>query len=505
MRAVGYVRVSTEHQIEKGDSISVQEANIKEYCRAKGWKVVDIYRDEGVSAGTSERPAYKQMLRDLKHDGFDIVVVTKIDRLSRNIRDFILFLDLLEEHNKGFVSITQNFDTSTPMGRLTLNVLISFAQFEREMISERIKEVISKKALKGDQWMGGAPPMGYMVRNKRLVVNEDEAELVREIFKTYIAVQSPRQTASILTSRGYRYRGRHISPTTVARVIESTTYIGEFVWGKRKVANGKIVKKPKGEWIVKKGMVPPIVDEEIFRKANQVLRENREKNKKSGKTLLSGMLYCKKCGSKLYRATSRKYKKQDEKYNYYKCKGVFSRICNAPPVQEERLDGIVIKAAKKLYEEKEIFEKVLDMAKAEYKKDANKVEKLKEKRKKLVEKSSKLIDLYIDGVISKSVFEERNASVTEKIRSIESEISLCEEPLEHPSIDDVISDVRRLVLEGEAGASAVRDIFSTVVVDTERKEAFLFLRGFGNLFKASTSSSIPIDIQDDEWDVYLSV
>ena len=159
------------------------------------------YDDGGFSGGTMERPALKRLMADLKQGLIDVVVVYKVDRLTRSLADFAKIVEILDGHGASFVSVTQQFNTTTSMGRLTLNVLLSFAQFEREVTGERIRDKIAASKRKG-MWMGGNLPLGYDVQNRQLVVNEGEAETVRNIFRRYAELGTVSALQADLKQRG---------------------------------------------------------------------------------------------------------------------------------------------------------------------------------------------------------------------------------------------------------------------------------------------------------------
>ena len=176
-----YVRKSTEHGLEQEFySLLNQDESCKAYITSQAfnnWEYVRTYTDAAISGGTMERPALKQMLEDISKGLINTVVVYKVDRLSRSILDFHNMMKYFDKYNCNFVSVTQAFDTSTSMGKLTLNMLLSFAQFEREVVSERVRDKIRASKAKG-LWMGGNPPLGYDIKDKKLVINEAEAQQV---------------------------------------------------------------------------------------------------------------------------------------------------------------------------------------------------------------------------------------------------------------------------------------------------------------------------------------
>jgi site-specific DNA recombinase len=198
--------------------------------RAEGWLLVtDRYDDGGFSGGTLERPALKRLLADIEAGRVDVVVVYKIDRLSRSLMDFSRLVEVFDRQNVTFVSVTQSFNTTTSMGRLTLNVLLSFAQFEREVIGERIRDKFAASRRKG-MWMGGWAPLGYDVRDRKLIVNEQDAELVRSIFQRFLKTVSATTLARQLIQEGVRNKyGKLIDKGMLYKLLNNPVYIGDAV------------------------------------------------------------------------------------------------------------------------------------------------------------------------------------------------------------------------------------------------------------------------------------
>jgi DNA invertase Pin-like site-specific DNA recombinase len=234
IRCAVYTRKSTEEGLEmEFNSLDAQREACEAYVasqRAEGWLLLsDRYDDGGFSGGTLERPALKRLLADIEAGGVDVVVVYKIDRLSRSLMDFSRLVEVFDRHNVTFVSITQSFNTTTSMGRLTLNVLLSFAQFEREVIGERIRDKFAASRRKG-MWMGGWAPLGYEVRDRKLVVNEADAALVRSIFQRFLKTGSATVLARQLVQEGVRNKyGKLIDKGMLYKVLRNPVYIGEAV------------------------------------------------------------------------------------------------------------------------------------------------------------------------------------------------------------------------------------------------------------------------------------
>src|SRR4051794_36034809 len=208
LRCAVYTRKSSEEGLEmEFNSLDAQREACEAYVashRAEGWLLVpDRYDDRGFSGGTLERPALKRLRADIEAGKVDVVVVYKIDRLSRSLMDFSRLVEVFDQHKVTFVSVTQSFNTTTSMGRLTLNVLLSFAQFEREVIGERIRDKFAASRKKG-MWMGGWAPLGYEVRDRKLVANEVDAKVVRSIFQRFLKVGSATTLARELIAENVR-------------------------------------------------------------------------------------------------------------------------------------------------------------------------------------------------------------------------------------------------------------------------------------------------------------
>ncbi len=242
-RCAIYTRKSTDEGLDQDyNSLEAQrDAGLAFVAsqRHEGWMAVpDGYDDGGYSGGNLERPGLKRLMADIEAGRIDIVVVYKIDRLTRSLTDFAKLVDVLDRNNVSFVSVTQQFNTTTSMGRLTLNILLSFAQFEREVTGERIRDKIAASKAKG-MWMGGTPPLGYDVVERKLLVNEPEADLVRYIFRRYAEHGSAaelvrelafegRTTKAWQTQNGQFREGRPIDQQYLFKMLRNRIYLGEI-------------------------------------------------------------------------------------------------------------------------------------------------------------------------------------------------------------------------------------------------------------------------------------
>ena len=269
-----YVRKSTEHGLEQQfNSLDNQEQSCKAYIASQqfqGWKFYKTYSDAALSGGTMARPALKEMLTEVNAGKIQCVLVYKIDRLSRSIYDFKTMMKEFDKHNCNMVSITQSFDTSSAMGKLTLNMLLSFAEFEREVASERVRDKMRATKAKGF-WTGGVPPLGYDIKFGKLVPNESEIPVLRNVFETYLKSRGAEDCRNKLVEMGVKQKqwftrhgremgGKPITVKVVERILKSELYIG------------KLPNKSSGE--VFDGLHPAIIDRELFDAVQQKFKDN---------------------------------------------------------------------------------------------------------------------------------------------------------------------------------------------------------------------------------------
>lgn len=287
IRCAIYTRKSTEHGLElEFNSLDAQREACDAYIKSQasqGWKALpQHYDDAAFSGGTLDRPALQQLLADIDAGHIDVIVVYKIDRLTRSLADFAKLVEKFDRRSISFVAVTQQFNTTSSMGRLTLNVLLSFAQFERELASERVRDKVAASRRKG-KWTGGTVPLGYDARNKKLVINPGEAETVRTIFRRYLELGSLSQLVPDLDRKGIvtkqrdtklaKYRGGiPFSYGPLAHLLRNRTYLGEIHHG--------------GKWY--RGEHEAILDQTLFDLVQNLMRQNSSSGK--SKRLASGAL-----------------------------------------------------------------------------------------------------------------------------------------------------------------------------------------------------------------------
>jgi site-specific DNA recombinase len=294
LRCAIYTRKSTEEGLEQDfNSLDAQREACEVFIvsqKHEGWVALPaLYDDGGYSGGTLERPALQRLLADIRGSKVDVVVVYKIDRLTRSLLDFAKIVEVFDLHGVSFASVTQAFNTATSMGRLTLNVLLSFAQFEREVTGERIRDKIAASKKKG-MWMGGYPPLGYDVKDRKLVVNETEAETVRYIFRRYHEFGSVRllkerlDAEGIVSKRrtapdGRTYGGKPIARGALYHMLQNRLYRGQIVH-KNDAYPGEHA---------------PVIDADLWQEVQKTLAANRvEPGAGKGNhhlSLLAGLIY----------------------------------------------------------------------------------------------------------------------------------------------------------------------------------------------------------------------
>lgn len=344
IRCAIYTRKSHEEGLDQEfNSLDAQREAAESYIesqRHEGWQCLTArYDDGGFSGGTLERPALDQLLDDICAGRVDCVVVYKVDRLSRSLLDFARLVALFDEHEVSFVSVTQQFNTTTSMGRLTLNILLSFAQFEREIIGERIRDKKLATARQG-KYIGGQPVLGLDIVDRKYVVNRAEAKVVKRIFQTFLELQSCRRVAETLNAEGLvtkKYR------------TKTGKEFGGKPWKGRAVYDLLTDRKYRGK-IVHKGQAyagehAAILDENLFDKVQATLRANKvytHKHQAQRFALLRRMLHCGECGSLVQPAWANNHGRE---YHYYTCakriKTGYDK-CKLPSLPAAEIEAVVV-------------------------------------------------------------------------------------------------------------------------------------------------------------------
>lgn len=332
VRCAVYTRKSHEEGLEQEfNSLDAQREAGEAYVTAQrheGWLLVaDHYDDGGYSGGNLERPALKRLMADIEAGKINVVVVYKIDRLTRSLVDFSQLIEVFEKHKVSFVSVTQQFNTTTSMGRLILNVLLSFAQFEREVTGERIRDKLAASKRKG-LWMGGVPPLGYDIKDRKLVINEAEALIVRQIFSRFEQLQSVTSVAQEMRDNGCRSKthtsrkgktrtGKLMDKGFIYRVITNPIYIGQIVHKDQSYP----------------GQHLPLIDQGLWQRVQDTLKDSPRArgnyHRREIGAALRGVLKCAGCSSGMTPTSTRR---RGRLYRYYTPNAHMKKSCASCPV-----------------------------------------------------------------------------------------------------------------------------------------------------------------------------
>jgi site-specific DNA recombinase len=369
MRCAIYTRKSTEDGLEQEfNSLDAQRESGEAYIKSQaheGWTCLsDRYDDGGFTGGNMDRPAVQRLLADIEAGRVDCVVVYKVDRLSRSLLDFARMMETFEKHKVSFVSVTQQFNTSTSMGRLVLNVLLSFAQFEREMISERTRDKIAAARRKG-KWVGGMPLLGYNVVDSKLVVDPDEAEQVRQIFGLYLEHEGLLPVVEELEARRWRTKrwttgkgtvrgGRVFDKNSLWYLLTNITYVGRLRYKEE----------------VHEGEHEAIIDGDLWQRVQSKLQRNGRtggamvRNKFGA--LLKGLIHCVPCGC----AMSPTHATRDgtKRYRYYVCLSAQKRgwqSCPSQSIPAGEIERFVVEQIKDIGRDPRLVAETVRQARAQ--------------------------------------------------------------------------------------------------------------------------------------------
>lgn len=438
MMVFGYARVSTDNQLDNY-SIPEQVQRIEAYCAAKGWVLLKTYTDGGYSGGTTDRPALRQMLSALRENQVDAVVVYKLDRLSRSQKDTLTLIeDELLAHGTDFVSINENFDTSTPFGRAMIGILSVFAQLEKDQITERFTMGRIGRGKAGYFHGGGNAPTGYDYIDGKLIVNEYEAVQVREVFSLFLSGKSINAIWHILSDK---YTTKWTA-TKVRNVLKNSLYTGKVKFMGQEYS----------------GVHAPIIDAAQFQAANRLLQSSaREEGKTTAQKtpfragyLLSGLVYCGHCGAR-YSAN----------HGYYKCYSVAKSSqkyikdpnCKNNSWKIDDLDSVVIAQVKALISTSSALDDLLREADSNRTVTVDKA-KLQKRIKDIDSQIERLVELYQFNAVPME-------TLTRKVNDLSAEKSTLQAQIDAP--DKV--PVKDLFLSAVA---TFRAGFDTGDTDTKR-------------------------------------
>lgn len=432
-----YPRVSTQEQAENGYSIDEQIDRMTKYCEAMGWQIYKVYTDAGFSGASLKRPALQQLIQDVKSKRIEKVLVYKLDRLSRSQKDTLYLIeDVFLKNDVDFVSMSEQLDTKTPLGKAMIGLLSVFAQLEREQIKERMMMGKLQKAKQGFYHGSFESPIGYDYTDKALLINDFEALQIRELYELFLEGKSPSEIADALNTKGYYHKHGQWRRESVRNVLKSRLYIGEV--------------KYQGKWY--KGVHEPIINEETYDKAKRILYKRHEdfsSRKNAGKptSLFGGLIVCGCCGARYGKCTDKKIRNgKVYEYSYYKCasrskknkSSIKDPCCKNKTWREKEFDSLMIQELEKL-----------KLEPAAYTPSAKDNTAVLSEIKKIEKQLEKLIDLYTVGDIPRDVLQGKVEALTEKKDKLELSI----EPKEDSRITkkeavEVINSLKPLLESG---------------------------------------------------------
>lgn len=438
-----YCRVSTTEQSENGYSIEEQERLLKKYCEDKGYTIFKVYSDRGISGKSIKaRPAMKEMLIDSDGKKFGMVITWKINRIARNMLNLLQIIDILEKNNISFKSFSENFETETPMGKFSLQMMGAVAELERGTIAQNVKMGMLARAREG-RWNGNVV-LGYNLRengcptNKKrkdteLVINEDEAEIVKTIFEMYSQGNGYKAIAGCLNKTGCKTKkGNPFSVNGIKDILKNPIYIGKIRYNVIQNWNEKRRKNKNPNPIIVDGIHKPIISKELWDKVQKMLEASKGKPSRiyDGKFPLTGILKCPQCGAGMVIMRSSKKRKDGTVYRmeYYCCgawKNKGTAVCHSNSINVNKANEYVFKKLSKFLNNdkliKDIVANINSTRKAMVEPSKEKLERVLKELEKIETKKKKVFEAYEDSIISKKDFSERMEDIKTREEMLQQE------------------------------------------------------------------------------------
>lgn len=364
----GYIRVSTERQVE-GYSIEGQITQIEQYCQFNSYELVDIYADRGISGKSMNRPELQRMLNDAKNGKLDCVMVYKTNRLARNTSDLLTIVEELHRQNVEFFSLSERMEVKNSTGKLMLQILASFFEFERNTILENIYNMQHQRALEG--YYQGNLPLGYNNipdNKKELMINQHEANIVKYIFESYAKGHGYRKIANALNHKGYvTKKGNPFSISAITYILSNPFYIGKIQFAKYKDWNEKRRKGLNDNPVIAEGKHAPIISQELWDKVQSRKKQVSQKPQVHGKgtNLLTSLIFCEKCGATYAASTTTNTLKDGTKkrIRYYSCsnfRNKESKVCSANSVRADVIEKYVMDQILEIVKSDKVLKQVVE-------------------------------------------------------------------------------------------------------------------------------------------------
>ena len=507
-----YCRVSTTEQAEEGYSIDEQNIKIREYCEREGHEIYNLYEDRGISGkNITNRPGIKQLLQDATENKFDLVIVWKLNRISRKLLDILNIVELLNKHNIAFRSLTENFETETPSGKLQLNIMGAIGEFERETIAENVKMGLLARAKEG-RWNGGVV-LGYDLvelnnegkkrKNTVLKINEKEANTVRRIFELYSQGHGYKAVVNRVNKEGHKTkRNGEFAVSTVKEILQNPVYIGKIRYNVRQDWSKKRRNNINPNPILSDGIHEPIIDVETWNKVQVILKERSKKHNKvyDCEFPLTGILKCPVCGAgmTINRSTAKRKDGTRRINEYYSCgnwKNKGTAVCNSNSIRVEVADEYVLNKIMELINDESILRKVIDNINnnksTKLKPILEQLEQINKDIEKLIDKKSKNIELFEDGILDKSELSTRVKSINDDIEKLKYREQELKQDLQLAEGDPIPFDIVNEVMK------KFKEVFFEMSTSQQRKQLIHLLVSKITINKKREIDSIEIQINDD--------
>lgn len=454
MRTAIYVRVSTDIQVEEGFSIAAQKHKLQAYCESQGWSITGFYVDEGISAKDMNRPELKRMLGDIEQGVIDVVLVYKLDRLTRSVLDLYKLLELFDKYNCKFKSSTEVYDTTTAMGKLFITIVAALAQWERSNIGERVRFGLQEKVRQG-KYAAHVKPFGYSLDNGELTIIPEEAKIVKRIYKRYLEGQSTIKIAIDLVGTP----GAKWSDVQIYQILKNPLYKGSLRWGRNTESYFEV-----------DNAVPPIINEEMFEEVQLHMKIRSLKHPRAATSdyVFSGMVTCGLCGNLLIGS---KTTTRGKEYKSYRCKGRSLKVCNVN-IPVDKLEELFLKEIKELR-----WNQLVDQVDSSIDEQEDETEDLEQELNAIVKRRKKYQIAWANDLMTDEEFTSLMKEENEKEKAIQEKL----QTITTPTKSHTKEDIQELLLSIEESWSILTDYEKKTYVSIFL-ESFTLMRS-GEMYK----------------------
>lgn len=448
MKVALYTRVSTEDQAREGFSLEVQHDFLIKFAKDQGWQIVcsipnsQVYQDDGVSGYTLERPALRTLLRDGQKHMFDLVLVYKQDRLSRNLREMLNLLEQLAQWSIGYKSATEPFDTTTSAGKMALHMLGSYAEFERNRLVERVFPGMIRGVQKG-HWQGARyAPYGYHYNKEKKVLElvPEEAEVVKKIYEMYLANKSTTQIAGFFYREGIKTRsGGRFQTKLICDILKNPVYLGKLVWNRKHYDKNnqsrktcRAVPNPSDQVVVAEGKHEVIISQDMFDKVETRRHANRKGGERSMTQFdypFTGVLICARCHHKMHGISAMSNSARKKRKRWYRCSAAYMHDikCQNSMVRAEKVEPQLFAIIEELTRNKEVLNvRLTRLIKAQAEPSEAFLELVHEKKKLIqnnLRQQKKLTDAFMQDCMSMEIYKEKSTDLRDEEKRLKGKLA----------------------------------------------------------------------------------